>query len=221
MAAVEAVPTAEYGTVHQDCDGRTILCCHRLTLSRRAATRPSMTNRPALALPLPAVIAPASRLQLATQMHQMLLRELGHGIEVERLLMRERYARDVLLVCDAMAGTDLPRLSSEFRRAIPEPKGSGTAEPKGSVSLALEPKRSPTVITAMKGSVPVAASHPPGHMPRANAWSADTSGFGVSRPPPDERRANPPEPAMPKAKGSTVAPVLGAVRRWLPRMPWV
>ena len=146
-------------------------------------------------MPLPAVSAPASRLQLATQMHQLLLRELGHGIEVERLLTRERYARDVLLVCDAMAGTDLPRLSAQFRRTIPEPKGA----------------------------VQLATPSSPGHVPRAIAWSADTSGFGVSRPLPDEGRANPPEPAASKAKAKAplVAPVLGAVRRWLPRMPWV
>ena len=162
-------------------------------MTRSVATRSSMPNRPATALPLPVVSAPASRLQLATQMHQLLLRELGHGIEVERLLTRERYARDVLLVCDAMAGTELPRLSAEFRRAIPEPKGA----------------------------VQVTKTSSPGHAPRANAWSADTSGFGVSRPPPDEGRANSPEPAAPKAKAPTVAPVLGAVRRWLPRMPWV
>ena len=58
-----------------------------------------------------------SRLQIAVRIQQLLLAELGHGIAVEDLLSQPRYARDVLLVCDAMPGTELRALSNAFRRA--------------------------------------------------------------------------------------------------------
>lgn len=57
------------------------------------------------------------RLQIATRIHYALLRELGQGIDVGRLLKQPLYARDVLLVCDACPGNDLPRLAKAFRGA--------------------------------------------------------------------------------------------------------
>jgi hypothetical protein len=57
------------------------------------------------------------RLQLATRIHYALLREIGQGIDVGRLLKHPLYARDVLLVCDACTGHDLPRLATAFRGA--------------------------------------------------------------------------------------------------------
>ena len=55
------------------------------------------------------------RLQLATRIHYALMRELGFGIDVGRLMKQPLYARDVLLVCDACSGHDLPRLAIAFR----------------------------------------------------------------------------------------------------------
>jgi hypothetical protein len=55
------------------------------------------------------------RLQIATRIHFALLRELGIGIDVGRLLKHPLYARDVLLVCDACTLPDLPRLATAFR----------------------------------------------------------------------------------------------------------
>ncbi len=66
-----------------------------------------------------------NRLKVATQIHDALRRELDHEIEVERLLTRERYARDVLLVCDALRGTELPLLAAEFRRLTPGAPAAG------------------------------------------------------------------------------------------------
>jgi hypothetical protein len=57
------------------------------------------------------------RLQLATRIHYALLREIGQGIDVGRLLKHPLYARDVLLVCDACTGHDLRRLATAFRGA--------------------------------------------------------------------------------------------------------
>jgi len=67
------------------------------------------------------------RLQLATRIHYALLREIGHGIDVGRLLKQALYARDVLLVCDACSGHDLRRLAIAFRGASLPPPADGTA----------------------------------------------------------------------------------------------
>ena len=67
------------------------------------------------------------RLQLATRIHYALLRELGQGVEVGRLLKQPLYARDVLLVCDACEGNDLPRLAKAFRGAMQEAVDSGAS----------------------------------------------------------------------------------------------
>jgi hypothetical protein len=64
------------------------------------------------------------RLQLATRIHYALMRELGFGIDVGRLMKQPLYARDVLLVCDGCSGHDLPRLAIAFR-------GLTTAEAEG------------------------------------------------------------------------------------------
>ena len=58
-----------------------------------------------------------NRLELASRIHQQMLRELGQGIEVERMLTQDRYARDVLLVCDALRGSELAVMAAEFRAA--------------------------------------------------------------------------------------------------------
>jgi hypothetical protein len=58
----------------------------------------------------------ANRLQIATRMHYVLLRELGQGIDVGHMLKREAYALDVLLVCEAHpAEHELARLARAFR----------------------------------------------------------------------------------------------------------
>ena len=111
-----------------------------------------------------------TRLQIATRMHELLLREIGHGIEVERLLTRDRYARDVLLVCDACNDTELPRLAADFRRLTPGAAG---------------------------GPPPLPTAHP-GHSAHPTDWSRDTSGFGVSRPP--DVRMTPAAATVPAAR---------------------
>ena len=97
------------------------------------------------------------RLQLARRIYQVLVREIDHAIEVERLLTDDRYARDVLLVCDALPGSEAPPLATQFR-AMPPPAAGMAAHP-----------------------VPTRA---PGHARQPTDWSRDTSGFGVTRPPP-------------------------------------
>jgi hypothetical protein len=90
-------------------------------------------------------------------MRQELIREIDHAILIDRLLSDERYARDVLLVCDALGAGDLPALATLFRDATAAelPAGQGAAPPRQA----------------------------PGHARQANDWGRDTSGFGVSQPP--------------------------------------
>ena len=73
-------------------------------------------------------------LRIAQRIDVLLARELGEGIDTERMLADALYARDVLLVCDAMREHELATLSPRFRHAMesephpddaPRPKASG------------------------------------------------------------------------------------------------
>jgi hypothetical protein len=44
-----------------------------------------------------------------------LRRHLGQQVDTHRAMSDTRYAKDMLLVCDAMEGTDLPQLATQFR----------------------------------------------------------------------------------------------------------
>ena len=57
-------------------------------------------------------------LSLADRIHAMLLREIGQGLDRQRLLREPLYARDVLLVCDALPQSGLPALAQKFRQAL-------------------------------------------------------------------------------------------------------
>ncbi len=57
-------------------------------------------------------------LKIAARINRLLKQELGCGIDARRMLADERYANDVLLVCDAMRGHELAMLAERFRRAL-------------------------------------------------------------------------------------------------------
>ena len=126
-----------------------------------------------------------NRLQLATRIHRLLLREIGHDIEVQRLLADARYARDVLLVCDVVPGGELVPLASLFRVATVSAAGQRGA---------------------------------PGHVELANEWGRDTSGFGLSQPPPIT--PTPGTQPRPAAGAEPAAPAAAKERRrgWLSRL---
>jgi hypothetical protein len=97
------------------------------------------------------------RTVIAQRIDLKLRHMLGTGVDARRTIDDERYARDVLLVCDAMVDTDLPLLARQFRAA-----GKLYAKEQQA-----------------------ARRHAPGQHPGpAQDWAGDTSGFGVSRPPP-------------------------------------
>jgi hypothetical protein len=139
-----------------------------------------------------------SRLQIAQQLHILLHREIDHAIEIERLLGEPRYARDVLLVCDALPNTDAHALAAQFR---------------GQQALAAPVRpRIPTALPPAGGGA-VAAPGNPGHARQPTDWSRDTSGFGVSRPAPVTQAPD----TAPGAVG--VEPAAAAPRTsWLARL---
>jgi hypothetical protein len=88
---------------------------------------------------------------IAHRIDVQLRQHLGQGVDTCRALSDKRYARDMLLVCDAMTGTDLPLLARQFRVA--------------GERMAQEARR-------------------PGHdAGPPQGWAANTSGFGMARPP--------------------------------------
>jgi hypothetical protein len=84
-------------------------------------------------------------LKIADRIHRVLLRELGQDLDRQRMVREPLYARDVLLVCDALRDTDAPFLAQHFRRAASAPEeGEGGAsareERKGGASAREERK---------------------------------------------------------------------------------
>jgi hypothetical protein len=139
--------------------------------------------------------AAPSRLQIATRIHLMLLRELGQGVAVEQLLTHDHYARDVLLVCDALRGSELAQLADDFRRLTAQQRQH--AMPRH--MPAPVPDTVPAPLAAMAAprvTMPDAlAQGTPGHVLQPTDWSVDTSGFGLTRPPPrQEPRRAPDQP---------------------------
>ena len=57
------------------------------------------------------------RTLIASRIDLQLRRHLDQGVDVARAVSDARYARDMLLVCDAMQGTRLPLLARQFRQA--------------------------------------------------------------------------------------------------------
>lgn len=60
-------------------------------------------------------------LKIADRIHVVLVREIGQGLDRQRMVKEALYARDVLLVCDALRATDAPSLAAHFRRAAASP----------------------------------------------------------------------------------------------------
>ena len=110
---------------------------------------------------------PTIRLRLATRIHFALRRQYGEDVEVSTLLRGLPEAREALWVCAASGDAELTALAQQF-----------TAVTAAADRAAL--KRARTLATA----------------PQDTAWSQDTSGFGLTRPPVlADDSAAPPAPA--------------------------
>ena len=53
---------------------------------------------------------------IVSRIDLQLRRHLGHPVDAHRAVSDARYAKDMLLVCDAMEGTELPQLATQFRQ---------------------------------------------------------------------------------------------------------
>ncbi len=69
--------------------------------------------------------------KIADRLNAGLQRELGQGIDRDLLVHQALYARDVLLVCDAMRGSELAQLARAFRAAQLAPEPETTPAPQG------------------------------------------------------------------------------------------
>ncbi len=59
----------------------------------------------------------STRLRLATRIHFGLLRHLGEGVDVGRMLKNEHEAREALWVCEALGDSELRSLARQFVQA--------------------------------------------------------------------------------------------------------
>ena len=57
-------------------------------------------------------------LKIALRISTRLQSELGEGIDAQRMVTEPLYQRDVLLVCDALVGTEAQSLAAAFRQAF-------------------------------------------------------------------------------------------------------
>lgn len=112
---------------------------------------------------------PNNKLRIATRIHFALLRHYSEDVPVSDLLKGEGVAREALWVCEASGIDELTTLARQFDSAQAE-------EVLAMRTHRLNPPR-------------VAAT------PQDLAWAQDTSGFGVTAPPPSF--LEPAAPALP------------------------
>lgn len=84
------------------------------------------------------------RHHLAQRMSALLQRELGEGIDARRMVSQPLYARDVLLVCQALHGTELPELAERYLAAgVGAGTGASSGRPAGNSAGEGPPSEAP------------------------------------------------------------------------------
>lgn len=125
-----------------------------------------------------------NRLHLATRIHFGLLRVLGEGIDVGRMLRQRDYADEVLNVCRGLEEYSIVELADRFDDA--------TAEESARECMALAARDARHALAQIPHRAPVTVQD--------LSWSDHTSGFGLTRamvalddapPPPAKRRFAP------------------------------
>jgi len=122
-----------------------------------------------------------NRLHLATRIHLGLLRLLGEGVDVGRMLRQRDYADEVLHVCRGLGEHAIVELADRFDDA--------TAEESARTCLAEASRAARQALAQIPRRAPLSAQD--------LSWSDHTSGFGLTRaletlddaPPPPPRRS--------------------------------
>ena len=106
-----------------------------------------------------------SRLQLATRIHFGLLRLIGEGVDVSRMLRQRAYADEVLGICRSLVDLGLIELADRFDDLTAAEDARAhmvQAALDARAALAQLPRRRPDTEQALN-------------------WTAVTSGFGLTR----------------------------------------
>ena len=108
--------------------------------------------------------------RIADRLNAGLQRELGQGIARDRMVHEPLYARDVLLVCEALRGTELARDALKFRAALAAAEPS--LEPERSSAAAQVGFSASRFFNSLFGPVSALDSTPPGEAPppRRSNW---------------------------------------------------
>lgn len=106
-----------------------------------------------------------SRLQLATRIHFGLLRSIGEGVDVTRMLRQRAYADEVIGICRTLLDLSLIELADRF--------GELTAAADARAHMAQAALEARAALARLPVRRP--ASEP------AFDWAAITSGFGLGR----------------------------------------
>jgi hypothetical protein len=86
-------------------------------------------------------------LQIADAMHELLLRELGEGVDGLRMIAEPLYARDVLLVCDALEDTAVATLARHYRIAANEREAAAAGTAPDPDDAAAQLRFGPTTVS--------------------------------------------------------------------------
>ncbi len=70
-----------------------------------------------------------TRLRIATRIHFLLLRHLGEGVDVARMLKSDAEAREVLWVCEGSGNGELVTLARQYRAACHAPASRSSSPP--------------------------------------------------------------------------------------------
>ena len=70
-----------------------------------------------------------TRLRIATRIHFALLRYLGEGVDVARMLHSDAEAREVLWVCEGSGNRELVMLARQYRSASHAPASRSSSPP--------------------------------------------------------------------------------------------
>ena len=101
-------------------------------------------------------------LKIAQRIDTLLREELGEGIDAQRLVDDALYARDVLLVCDAMRGSDLLLYARMFRKAAAAQSVAHPARETAGISALFSSILGPhRVAPAAEPAPPVRGAPPP------------------------------------------------------------